>query len=182
MAIHRKLRSCNLPKQTPKTNYAYIAGIIDGEGCISIIKAKNNRACGYEWQLRIAVTNNSIRIIKKLIGVFGGRFQTRIRDVAKHKQFVWYLYGKKACEMLKKVKPYLQEKKEQADLAIKFNISVSQRIMKKSTKKMTEKDIKTRDYYYQRMRDLKTEYFIPLAPAETKRNDTFLGEAIVHTN
>ena len=186
MAIHRKHWK-NVMSKNPRVDYAYCAGIIDGEGCISIVKVRqNSRHSEYEWQLKVVVANTSLRILNKIKGVFGGHIYSRDKEDREYRIYYWHLYGKKAREALKKMKPYIQEKKEQSDLAIKFNVYISNRILKKATRKLSDREIAFRDKMYWRMRNLKKEFLtpinLPIAPAETKRENTQMSEAIVQTN
>lgn len=174
--------------KNPKTDYAYIAGIIDGEGCISIVRSARSKRPSPEYYLKVVVCINSVRVANKLVGVFGGHVYMRKRQIGRHLQHVWYLNGRNACEMLKKVRPYLTEKREQADLGIHFDNYLARYNHKFPTQKITPEHNAKRDKAYWRMRKLKKEFlvpnddFLPSAVAETKWNSTRIGEAIVHPN
>lgn len=160
---------------TKREKLAYVAGIIDGEGCISIHSGPDNR----NWTIRLTVDMQSKRIIDNLVGVFGGRCNPVTKETAKFVIYYWYLSGKKAYEALKKMKPYLVEKQAQADMAIKFHLHQKNYGMRD----LTEQEIKERERYKIRLRELKTQFLTPkTALAETECENAITGEATVQAS
>lgn len=104
---------------------AYLAGIIDGEGTIGL---HERQGIGEKkrWCIRFIVTNTDFRLIQWLIDNFGGNFYKKTPKVAKWKvSYVWTIYDTKKCyDLIKKIKPYLVLKNEQADVVIKFQDSL----------------------------------------------------------
>lgn len=105
-----------------RTDLAYTAGIIDGEGCISIYHFKSKTSSrGYALVLEVSVTNTNEWLIHWLHFTFGGNVgpmkskRPRSRDA-----FYWRLLSKKAAEFLDLIMPYLKIKKPQAEIGIKF--------------------------------------------------------------
>ena len=102
-----------------KTELAYVAGIIDGEGCISLNK---NRQTGY-MALHLSVANTDELLADYLHSLFGGHryVNRRSKRGPKHKN-VWYwsLYAENAVTILKLILPYLKLKRPQVELAIEF--------------------------------------------------------------
>ena len=103
-----------------KTDLAYTAGIIDGEGWISL--SRNGGAKGDKSiSLIVGVENTNEWLIRWLYFAFGGNFKAkRIRAPQRQPIWGWSLSAKKALVFLKQVYPYLNIKKPQADIAIKF--------------------------------------------------------------
>lgn len=101
---------------------AYTAGIIDGEGSICIVKFHRNRNRGYYFQLGVSVGNTNEYLMQWLKMHFGGYFAPLSRELKDTQKQVWQwmVTGNKAAEFLVLVLPYLQLKKSQAELAIKF--------------------------------------------------------------
>lgn len=66
----------NKPNQKlTKTELAYIAGIIDGEGCIQILRRrakKGQSKTGYEFGLKITISNSHKELIELLHEKLGG--------------------------------------------------------------------------------------------------------------
>ncbi|MCK5608870.1 hypothetical protein KAR91_43760 [Candidatus Pacearchaeota archaeon] len=108
-----------------KKDYRYLAGIIDGEGCISI-NLYNKQASKYN--LRVRVDNTSKELIFWIAENFGGkvRFQKsyhrNYRDIWR-----WEINYKNLEKLIKKILPYLIIKKEQAKLALKYRKTVNYR-------------------------------------------------------
>ena len=103
-----------------KQDYAYAAGIIDGEGCIQINHSILNGKV-QSWKIQIEINMCSEKVLKKMAGLFGGNVKMYVARPEQHyRQFRWQIYSTNACNALKKMKPYLIEKKAQADLAIQF--------------------------------------------------------------
>lgn len=107
-----------------KTLLAYVAGIIDGEGSISLAQHKRKDGRRTHWELIVAVCNTKFWLIEFLHFQFGGyideRTQYGINYANAKKSWRWTMCASKAGDFLKLVLPYLQLKKPQAELAIAF--------------------------------------------------------------
>ena len=87
-----------------KIDYAYAAGIIDGEGCISIIDGSPTNKGGQSWKISVEVSVCSEQMINRMVGILGGHCRTlSVRPCMHYVQYRWTLYGKKAYDALKKV-------------------------------------------------------------------------------
>lgn len=99
---------------------AYIAGLIDGDGSISIIK--ENRSSGTKYYPCIQLSNVFEGMIDLLHMCFGGC--KKIKSVQNHSkkiQFVWNVRGFDSCKhTIEKIYPYLVLKKNQAKNLIEF--------------------------------------------------------------
>ena len=104
-----------------RTDLAYTAGIVDGEGTIGIyrIPHKNGKA---SYILQVFVGNTNEWLIQWLRFAFGGSivYRPSLEDSNHKPSWVWRLTANKALRFLNLVYPYLRLKKPQADLAIKF--------------------------------------------------------------
>lgn len=123
-----------------KTDCAFLAGLIDGEGSLSI--SKNN----IKWNSRsflatISLYNNNEKLIKHVQKLFGGcLYSVRIRDLKKHApsfQIMWR--GKKIFLVLSYIRPFLIAKKKQADLMLIF---CTKKKGSRSGKRISEKTYK----------------------------------------
>lgn len=93
--------------------YAYLAGIIDGEGHIHKPLVKNGRGESRPYA-RIIVVNTDIKLIEWLKKNFGGSVATVKPKNPKHKvNYRWILQGKAAETVAKIIKPYLICKRDQ---------------------------------------------------------------------
>ena len=108
-----------------KIQLAYIAGILDGEGHISITR-NMCRTCvrGYRHRVQIAITNSELKLMRILKNWFGGHIQN-IQIDEKHnyrKQcYCWKQWAvNEQLEFLKLIEPYLFLKRRQAQICIDF--------------------------------------------------------------
>jgi len=98
--------------------YAYAAGLIDADGTIGIYRNNKNQKTGGGCILKVSIQQADRRAIDFLAGFFGGRAMQRKDEDA----WCWYRYGPKALELLKKIEPFLRIKRDQARLAIRFEL------------------------------------------------------------
>jgi hypothetical protein len=115
---------------------AYIAGIVDGEGSVTLMKHhRNETPIPY-----VSVSNNSLELVKWLKQVAGGIICTRKRKVLHHKtSYVWSVRQDRAIRFLDEIKQYLIIKKPQADLISKRYKSVTSRSGKYTVEMLTKK-------------------------------------------
>lgn len=101
---------------------AYTAGIIDGEGCISIDQVSTNQQRKVRhFQVSVVVNNTSEWLTLWLWATYGGNTIKPRQRNPKHKLlYGWRLNSQEAIEFLESILPYLYIKKLQAKLAIKF--------------------------------------------------------------
>lgn len=108
-----------------KQAWPYVAGILDGEGSLSIHKA--NSPGNNSYRVQIVIYGTSIKLMKWLLGNFGGTFYSRDNNPSgwgktSHRRIhKWNLSGRKNKEnFLLGVLPYLIIKDEQAKVALEF--------------------------------------------------------------
>lgn len=162
-------------------DYAYVAGIIDGEGCIAVRNSRPAAKNGATWCLTIRVHVCSKKIVDKLVGVFGGHIYLHMpSNHQNYPQYYWSIRSGAAYKLLRKIKPYLTEKKAQADIGIQF--FNHQKRCKRGRLGLSPVVIKKRESMHKRLKELKTAFLMPIELAETKRKDTVMGEAIVQSS
>lgn len=103
-----------------KAKYSYLAGIIDGEGCLTIGAGRKGNVTNYNSI--IMVTSTSEKLIKWLVGNFGGNYYKSNRIVPNSKPaYIWRFLKHKEIELLLlAILPYLIIKREQAILLLEF--------------------------------------------------------------
>jgi hypothetical protein len=94
---------------------AWAAGIIDGEGCITISFRKTPGV----HQLIVKVACVEDKMCPELHRIFGGSLW-----VDKQERHSWTVTGKKAGEVLTLLHPYLVVKQDQADVGIEYAATV----------------------------------------------------------
>lgn len=117
---------------------AYLAGVMDGEGCIRIEKSGGK----YRYLPHtptVSVSNCNPALIRWILSTFGGHLYQK-KNRGKY-QTVWDVYwlGNKAIELLGEIYPYLVAKKEQADLVFSYRELVG-----KAGHKLSQDNVKKR--------------------------------------
>ena len=99
------------------TDLAYMAGIFDGEGCISIFKYDASHSYSYGLDVCIGMANKYMPELFYLN--FGGRLYGY---QPKRGKYVWYwhIHSFEAGDFLETVLSYLRLKRNEAELAIEF--------------------------------------------------------------
>lgn len=99
-----------------KQIHAYVAGIMDGEGCISAAFTPDNKPI-----LRIRMANNYFPLVDFFQRLYGGWFSTKEAQGKSKESYIWELTGKANREkFLLQVLPYLRIKREQGKLALQL--------------------------------------------------------------
>jgi len=100
----------------------YLAGLIDGEGCIDIHltrnKTPNHKYEYYDLRLRIAMTTEEP--IKTMEALFGGCHSVTSKGGNRRAIHELCWIGDKALVLLELMQPYLILKRKHADLAIEY--------------------------------------------------------------
>jgi hypothetical protein len=104
-------------------NWSYVAGLFDGEGCISICNRKDKHE-DTAFIFCIQITNTNTTLMKWLVEHFGGVYYSqdgKSRNPKWKPSFRWRVKGRKnEEEFLLGILPYLVIKREQALLALEF--------------------------------------------------------------
>lgn len=101
----------------------YLAGLIDGEGCITIFRHKTAKCREDHWSYRplvqIGMTHKPL--VKMLHAQLGGQYkEKKAKDEVRKAYAVWTYRGGKCIDLLKQLEPFLVAKKGEAQLVIQF--------------------------------------------------------------
>ena len=152
----RIVRKYNMPEHLLENPYqdmsewqkAYIAGIIDGEGCIQSSYPKSRR-----FVLKITIGMTHKPTMEWLSSIFGARAieQNRYNPNMRRN---WYiaLPAARAGHLLKTIYPYMLTKQEEADVAIQIWDTLW---CKRVSRLIPEDILELRNQLGQRLRDLK---------------------------
>lgn len=143
-----------------KTDLAYMAGLLDGEGHVFIQKrvpGNREKAKSPLYVLSIGITNTHAGVIEWLQQRYVGSRSIRTREKQPKKNwrtcYFWTLSSIRAAEFLALISPYLLIKRKQAELAIEFQNLIQGR--KTGNKiRLNENEIAERESYRQRISDL----------------------------
>lgn len=102
-----------------KAKYSYLAGIIDGEGCLTI--GAGNKGTVTNYNSVVMVTSTSEKLVKWLLHNFGGNYYKAEAVKNCKAAFRWRFLKKADIErLLLAILPYLIIKREQAILLLEF--------------------------------------------------------------
>lgn len=128
----------------PEKASAYIAGIFDGEGHVSIHRTsplKSTHAPVY--YLEVGVTNTDRDLIEGLLSEHGGYVgRTGIRGQHRTDAYRWRLTGPPAAKWLRTMIPFLRIKRRQAEIGVAFADSVA---VRRRGKPLTDDEIAERE-------------------------------------
>ena len=100
------------------TNPAYVAGLIDGEGCIHL---DVTRGMYYRARVSVGMTEPALGLLKELQQEWGGTlYQQRKQTQRWAAAWTWHLTGDPAGVLLRAIQPHLRLKAEQARLALEL--------------------------------------------------------------
>ena len=101
----------------------YLAGLIDGEGCITIFRHKTLACRDDHWTYRPLVQIGMVYkpLIFMLCQQFNVPFKTmRPRDESRRSYAVWTVRGQKCIDLLIEIEPFLIVKKEEAQFVLRY--------------------------------------------------------------
>jgi len=99
---------------------AYLAGFIDGEGCITIHKQPPT------YPIYISVTNTKTKILELLATNYGGKITTYAQKLPNRKPIHrWCVANIQAVKLIKDILPYLRLKKKVAELCLLLHQTIT---------------------------------------------------------
>lgn len=136
-----------------KADLAYIAGLIDGEGCISLTK-KFRKGKSPEYRIILRVGNTDPLMVGFCRKRLGGFIYLSHSKKRKHKCYVWKTAGGNAIIALKKVYPFLITKRKKAKLAFEFRKTFCKNPICGSGHTVSKGILKRRESAYIKMKKL----------------------------
>lgn len=104
-------------------NDLYLAGLFDGEGYITINIWDKPNSIHVRYQLIVGINMSYRPIIEMIHQQFGGKLAQNRHDLRNPKQrvcFQWIIASGVAADFLKRILPHMIVKKDEAELALKF--------------------------------------------------------------
>ena len=101
----------------------YLAGIVDGEGCVSVTYGTK---AGHE-RIRLTISNTDRNLIDWLAARLGGCITCTQSRGNRKPAYQWEVYSDKAFELLTILLPHLKLKHRQAELCLQFHTDESKR-------------------------------------------------------
>lgn len=143
---------------------AYIAGLVDGEGCLAIVRQKNSNCRGgfaYRCGFRIASTNQGImEWLSEAVGAGCVKsHQPKMRN--SKRQWSWDLWSNNAAALTMRLLPYLKIKRPSAELLLAFQNGLKTH---RVGVPLTGSEIAFRDECYHKSRVLNRRGLVPYTP------------------
>lgn len=103
-------------KKINNNDLAYIAGLVDGEGCIDSIPSQEK----YHY-IRVRTCNTNAKVIYWMKDIFGGSvYMQKGKNKGYKNVFIHSVTCVQAIKLLKRIYKFLRIKKEQAKVGLKF--------------------------------------------------------------
>ena len=110
-----------------KTDLAYFAGLIDGEGCFRLGNQGTHR-----YTCSLSIGNTNLRLLHWVKQRFRGVIAEEWRNTLKHPRwrncFRWTAYADDLDEIIPAIMPYLVAKREQAELIMLYRQTLAPKI------------------------------------------------------
>lgn len=107
------------------TTLAYLAGVIDSDGCITIKRRRVKTAAEWNMQACIFVRQVTDQAVTLLQQTFGGRINLRPSGPCGRPLYHWEADRVRAANVAKALLPYLRIKRRQAEIVLEFSKFVS---------------------------------------------------------
>lgn len=105
------------PRDMARMPIEYVAGIIDGEGTVSLTFPRRSKGDITSITTIVRVGSTDLDLVNKLYTQFGGKIYSKYTRNPKHKQAQeWVLTGLVALDFLKVIYPFLRLKKRNAEI------------------------------------------------------------------
>jgi len=143
--------------ESSEQDLAYIAGFFDGEGCVSIRRARPVRPNqNTRYSLLVTIANTNLPILEFIAGVLGGVIH-RCSWTTLRRRAMYHLYwcGYDARKVLETIQPFLRIKKQEAELGISFQNVMDTSAGGNKYYKVSQLEIDVREVFYQAAKKLK---------------------------
>jgi len=143
-----------------ESHLAYIAGFLDGEGTISIVKVKRKdreRSYSSPYYRPILVINNTNREILEWIKSVFGAGQVNLvarKEMGRKPVYRWIVGNAVAIQIAEILYPHLRVKKLQADVVMQYKSTVPSKYNVYGNKGLPIEIIKERDSFVETLRCL----------------------------
>lgn len=141
------------------TQAAYLAGLVDGEGCIAIHRQKHRKTRSglyYRTDVTVSNTNQDVLVWAKKVTGLGSIRGRQLKMRNSKFSWRWSVSGNGAVLLVRLISPYLIIKREQARLLLSFRAQVS-----RGGKPLTDGQLEFREQCYHQSRTLNMRGKVP---------------------
>lgn len=121
-------------------NLGWAAGMIDGEGMITLHKGRTNCYC-----VELHVGNTNLAALEDLRNIFGGRgwIGPSQKPIPGRKQnYAWRVYSQNAADIIAEVGVHLRIKRPQAEIVLEYQRNRD--LPRRGCKALTKEEVQTR--------------------------------------
>lgn len=129
----------------------YIAGLFDGEGCVSIRYNKKRRC----YWLGVSISNNYLPVLIDIQRKYKGTVITHTRYGNNRQGYSWIIGAKSVLVFLNSVLPHLRIKREEVEIGLRFQNELILKNNKNKYKGLSVLNRSKREVYKNKMHDLK---------------------------
>lgn len=125
------------------TLLAYVAGLVDGEGCIFIHRTKHPRN-RVTYSLLVTIANTDFDLLSHIKLRFGGNIDGSSNHELRGKEcpsYRWRVNGERAAQFLEAICPYLVLKYPHARIGIELQEQIRARQNRKRGIRLTEEEV-----------------------------------------
>ncbi len=151
---------------TTREDYAYLAGLIDGEGCIyGHIQKKDKKHRNKTTNVNLKIRMLEKEIIDWIYVTFGGNMSEIKRPIGQNNRWEWRIAkAEDFIPLLEKVIPFLKLKKHRAEIALTLKRMILE-VKKKFVTESNKKDRLKREYIVSEIKRENQRIKIPLRGA-----------------
>jgi hypothetical protein len=146
------------------TDLAYLAGIIDGEGCFFISKVPKKEGDGYvseHYRGLLKIDNTEKILLEWLDEVFSGTRSAATRTTSSRRfereVFSWVATGDRLLDLCEQILPYLTIKKKHCENMIKFRKTYTAQL---GSNKIAPESLITRQECLEQSRKLNSRFHL----------------------
>jgi hypothetical protein len=104
---------------------AYLAGIVDGEGCVGAYSTSGTRPKRASFRFSVCVAMCERAALDLFVELYGGAVRSSMRGGRRRPIFSWTVYADRAAAVASDVLPYLRVKRGQAEALIEARNTVN---------------------------------------------------------
>jgi len=154
-------KSIYVPKNYSRDSIIYLAGIVDGEGALVISKHTSNHKRGYNYQVRLEVSNTEKRLPDWIFEHFDGRVSAYTpKQTPKNSRkpvFRWTCEGERLTHICELIYPFSVFKKEEIDIVLEMRYTLQKPISRKGCQgipPITQEELDYRHSLYLKLKTL----------------------------
>jgi len=155
-----KIEQSRSQEMNERLNIAWVAGFIDGEGCICILKQKYLSSDGAQkvyYRLSVSISQNNLEVlqrVKEVSGIHGNIFAKK-RTIKTNRQCYTLNYDSKhALSFIRALKPFLVRKRAEVDAIEQFWLQG--RMEERTGRKPVKADVLAiRESWYKKLQRMK---------------------------